>query len=230
MARFAMYSPNRNSVTETLEWAMIIWAKAVWARPEFLQQLRRIDGVAVCAVTGLLALNLFGFADIAAAQTPEPPSPAAAPLPAPPAAPPQGFIDAFGNWVQRGVSNVGAGFGAMVGAVGGQAGQAAKGAADAASTVAKSAADVARETATTVTTKVPTGVVRGSERCVLAPNGAPDCQAAAEVMCRAKGYNGGTSVDFVTNEKCPPRYRLSSRDTPEGVCTMEHFVTSALCQ
>ena len=102
--------------------------------------------------------------------------------------------------------------------VGGQAGQAAKGAADAASTVAKSAADVARDTATSVT-KLPTGVVRGRERCVLAPNGAPDCRAAAEAMCRAKGYVSGTSVDFETAEKCPPPYRVSSRNTPEGVCT-----------
>jgi hypothetical protein len=116
----------------------------------------------------------------------------------------------------------------MVGVVD-QAGQAAKGAADAASTMAKSAAEVARDTASSVP-KLPTGVIRGRERCLLAPNGAPDCRAAAETMCRAKGYVGGASVDFETAEKCPPPYRVSSRNTPEGVCTFEHFVTSALCQ
>ena len=100
-----------------------------------------------------------------------------------------------------------------------QAGQAAKGAADA-----------ARNAATTVTKLPATGITGGRERCGLAPNGAPDCRVAAELLCRAKGYTSGTSVDFQTVEKCPPPYRVSSRDKPEGVCTMEHFVTGALCQ
>jgi hypothetical protein len=181
----------------------------------------------------LVALHLFVLACVtAAAQTPVPEASPSPPTnaPAPPPSEPQGFFDAFGNWVQQGVANVGAGLGAMVGAVGDQAGQAAKGAADAASTVAKGAADVARDTATSVTKLPVTGVIRGRERCVLAPNGAPDCRIAAAALCRAKGYDGGTSIDFETVEKCPPPYRVSSRNTPEGVCAMEHFVTRALCQ
>jgi hypothetical protein len=187
-------------------------------------------GIAAC----LFAVHL--TCAIAAAQTPNlqapPPAPATSPAtaPAPPSPAPQGFFDTFGNWVQQGVANVGAGFGAMVGAVGGQASQAAKGAADAASTAAKGAADVARDTAASVTKLPVAGVIGGRERCVLAPNGAPDCRVAAEALCRAKGYDGGTSVDFETTEKCPPPYRVSSRNTPEGVCTMEHFVTRAWCQ
>jgi len=94
----------------------------------------------------------------------------------------------------------------------------------------KANADVARDTATGVTKLPVTGVIGGRERCILAPNGAPDCRVAAEALCRAKGYVGGTSVDFETVEKCPPPYRVSGRNTPEGVCTMEHFVTRALCQ
>jgi len=132
---------------------------------------------------------------------------------------PQGFFDAFGNWVQQGVANAGAGFGAMVGAVGGQASQAAKGAADA-----------ARNAAASVTKLPATGITAGRARCILAPNGAPDCRVAAEALCRAMGYVGGTSVDFVTVENCPPPYRTSRRDAPEGVCSKEHFVTKALCQ
>src|SRR5262249_29596921 len=106
-----------------------------------------------------------------------------------------------------------AGFGAMVGAVGGQASQAAKGAADA-----------ARNAAANVTKLPVTSITAGRERCMVAPNGAPDCGVAAEALCRAKGYVGGTSVDFETVEKCPPRRRVSGRDVrdvPEGVCTME---------
>ena len=98
-----------------------------------------------------------------------------------------------------------------------------KGAADA----AKGAADVAVDGVT----KLPVGgVASGHEQCIIAGNGAPDCRVAAEALCRARGYSTGTSVDFVTSENCPPPYRVSSRDRPEGVCTMEHFVTRALCK
>jgi len=183
---------------------------------------RACDGVVICAgvMPCLLAFHLSVLACFtAAAQTPGPDAPPSEPA-NPPTLPsgPQGFFDAFGNWVQQGVANVGAGFGAMVGAVEGPAGQAAKGAADA-----------ARNAATSVT-KIPGGVTSGRERCILAPNGAPDCQVAAQALCRAKGYDGGTSVDFETVEKCPPPYRVSGRNTPEGICTLEHFVTRALCQ
>ncbi len=166
------------------------------------------------------------------------PAPQSAPVA--PAAPPnkQGFIAAFGSWMQDSVSTVGAGLGAVVDALGGQASKGAKGAADAASTVAKSAADVAkgaadaaRDTATTVSRLPGSNFVSGRERCLLAPNGAPDCRVAAEAMCRAKGYDSGTSVDFITSENCPPSYRVTSRDTSSELgCPLEHFVTRALCQ
>jgi len=196
----------------------------VEAKPECRARWRQPDGatIAACATTSLFVLHLCVLACVpAGAQTPGPDAPpsASANTPAPPPSESQGVFNAFGNWVQQGVANVGAGFGAMVGAVGSQAGQAAKGAADA-----------ARDTATSVTKLPGTGVIGGRERCILAPNGAPDCRVAAEALCRAKGYDGGASVDFETVEKCPPPYRVSGRNTPEGVCTMEHFVTKALCQ
>src|SRR5262249_45454657 len=162
---------------------------------------------------------VFRFACVAAmAQPAGPDAPSSAPTGAPAPSEPQGFFDAFGNWVQQGVANAGAGFGAIVGAVGGQAGQAAKGAADA-----------ARDAATSVTKLPVSGIIGGRGRCVLPPHGAPDCGVAAEALCRAKGYVGGTSVDFETVEKCPPPYRVS-RNAPEGICSMEHFVTKALCR
>jgi hypothetical protein len=175
---------------------------------------------AVRARTGLSALSAVLLAGIAAmAQTAGPDAPSSAPASTPAPSEPHGFFDAFGNWVQQGVANAGAGFGAMVGAVGGQAGEAAKGAADAARNAAASM------------TKLPvSGITGGRERCLLAPNGAPDCGGAAAALCRAKGYGGGTSVDFETVEKCPPSFRRAGRNAPEGVCTTEHFVTKALCQ
>ncbi len=167
-------------------------------------------------------------------------TPAAQSMPATPAAPPENrdFANVLGQWMQQGVSTVGAGLGAVVGALGGQANKNARGAADAASTVAqgaadaaKGAADAARDTATTVSRLPSSSVLGGRERCALAPNGAPDCVVAADAICRAKGFSRGTSVDFETSEKCPPSYRTTSRNvSSEGVCTLEHFVTRALCQ
>jgi hypothetical protein len=187
-------------------------------KPEMAE--RREPECATAAAASLLIFSILAFACVAAtAQTRGPEAPPSAPADTPAPTEPQRAFGALGNWVQQGVANVGAGFGAMVGAVGGQAGQAAKGAADA-----------ARNAATSVSKLPVTGVADGRERCVLAPNGAPDCRVAAEALCRAKGYVGGTSVDFQTVETCPPPYRVSRRDAPEGVCTMEHFVTKALCQ
>jgi len=159
------------------------------------------------------------------AATPAPPAP---PGPTPPAENP-GFVGVLGNWMQQGMTSMSTGIDAMFGA--------AKGAADAASTmakgaagVAKGAADAAVDTAAGVTMLPVPGVASGHEQCLLAANGAPDCRVAAEALCRARGFATGTSVDFVTSEKCQPPYRSSSRNTPEGVCTLEHFVTRALCK
>src|SRR5262249_40812754 len=163
---------------------------------------------------------VFRFACVAAmAQPAGPDAPSSAPTGAPAPSEPQGFFDAFGNWVQQGVANVGAGVGAMVGAVGGQAGQAAKGAADA-----------ARDAATSVTKLPGSSVIGGPDRCTPPPNTPSDCPTATAASCRTKANIGGSSVDFETVEKCPPPYRTSGRNTPEGICTMEHFVTRALCQ
>ena len=71
--------------------------------------------------------------------------------------------------------------------------------------------------------------VRGHEKCQLAPNGAPDCIAAAYTMCKTKGFESGTSLDMTTAEVFPAKVYLSGRSTgPE--CTTETFVSRALCQ
>jgi hypothetical protein len=173
--------------------------------------------------TFLVTLVLAFASAIAQAPSPAAPAPADA---ASQAQPPPKAQDAFGTWVeqggqlmQQGVTNMGAGFGEMVGAIGGQANQATK-----------NAAEAARQAAESVTKLPTTGITAGHELCVIAPNGAPDCRAAAETLCRAKGFASGTSVDSVTVENCPPQYRTSRRDAPEGACTMENYVTKALCQ
>lgn len=166
----------------------------------------------------------------AAAQTPRtdpPPSGQSLAAPEEPVQPPPqaaapnyqpGFIDAFGRWIGTGVTNLNAGLNSAWAPLGGavdQASQAAKGAVDAAANVARLPA--AR-------------LVTGRERCPVAPNGAPDCRAAAEAMCKASGFASGNSIDFQTTEKCPPQVLASRRPRPEGACTLENFVTRALCR
>jgi hypothetical protein len=191
------------------------------------------------SATIFLTLSALMFAASAAmaqtgADAPLPPSSASSAPANPAAAPqPQSAVGAFGNWVQQGnawiqqggelmrqgVTNMGAGFGQVVGAIGGQA-----------SRTTRDAAEAARNAAAGVSRLPNTLITAGSERCVIAPNGAPDCRVAAESLCRTKGYAGGTSVDFITVENCPPPWRTSRRNAPEGVCTTEHYVTKALCQ
>jgi hypothetical protein len=182
-----------------------------------------------------VAASMVLLSGIAAAQTisepltpPDgPPVVAPAPAPAPPPATEgPGLAGVLGIWLQQGMTSMGNGFDAMMGA--------AKGAANAASSVAKGAADAAKgaaDIAVDGVTRLPVaGVASGREQCSIAGNGAPDCQVAAEALCRARGFGTGASVDFVTAEKCRPPYRASGRDTPEGACTLEHFVTRALCK
>jgi hypothetical protein len=207
--------------------------------------LRRRCGtrsIGICAVAVALVM-----AGAAAAQAPaEPPKPAEEATPGAPAAPPPaaaenpapenrtpdnpGVVGAFGTWMQQGVTSMSSGFDAMAKSAADAASSMAKGAADVAAgaaNVAKDAADVAVDGVA----KLPvSGFAAGREECGVASNGAPDCRAAAENLCRARGFASGTSVDYQTSEKCPPGYRLSSRERPEGICPLEHFVTRAMCR
>jgi hypothetical protein len=73
-------------------------------------------------------------------------------------------------------------------------------------------------------------VIAGPAVCPLAPNGAPDCRSAAERLCKQHGYKTGSSVDYVTAEKCPAEVTIAGRRPVEGECPIEHSVTKALCQ
>ena len=69
----------------------------------------------------------------------------------------------------------------------------------------------------------------GRERCAIAPNGAPDCVAAAEALCRKHGFASGKSMDFTSAEECPARVLLSGRQS-EADCTTVTFISRAMCQ
>jgi hypothetical protein len=71
--------------------------------------------------------------------------------------------------------------------------------------------------------------VSGHEKCPVAPNGAPDCVAAANTICKAKGFGSGKSLDMTTAEVCTAKVYMSGRSTgPE--CTTDTFVSRAFCQ
>jgi hypothetical protein len=92
-----------------------------------------------------------------------------------------------------------------------------KGAADAASAMSKKLGGT-------------THLIAGPIVCPLAPNGAPDCRSAAVQLCKQHGYKTGSSVDYVTAEKCPAEVTIAGRRPVEGECPIEHTVTKALCQ
>jgi hypothetical protein len=70
-------------------------------------------------------------------------------------------------------------------------------------------------------------MVEGRQVCGTAPNGSPDCQAAAEVICKGKGFATGKSADITTSRKCSAR-ALLQRD--ESECRTESVVIKAACQ
>ena len=161
-----------------------------------------------------------------------------------PAETPAGPLDALGRWIGKSVSTAGAGINAAwrgtitgIGGIGTQAGTAAKGAGEAATTVAKGAADVAKgaatgaaEVASTAARLPGSHIATGRERCTIAPNGAPDCRAAAVALCKSKSFNGGTSVEFEDVENCPASVLLAGKRPEERSCPTEYFVTKSLCQ
>jgi ABC-type sugar transport system substrate-binding protein len=132
-----------------------------------------------------------------------------------------GFFASIGRWFDQQSDNFNAYFRGTrehVEKFGQQAGVAARRTVD----TAKDAADAIA--------RVPnTRIVIGHEKCIIAPNGAPDCIAAANRICMEKGFFTGKSVDMTTAEVCPAHVYLAGRNSgPE--CRTETFVSRAICQ
>jgi hypothetical protein len=191
----------------------------IWTTIESRQ--RRI--AAACLVAGLMML-----APLAWAQD-------AAPPPAPPQQKP-GVFESIGRWFDSGASNfrdhlrgakrrmdeLGDDAAANNKAISDQAAKMGQGAAD----VGKGAAD-ATKNAVDAVAKLPTArMMSGRERCIAAPNGAPDCVSAAEALCRKHGFTSGKSMDFTSAEECPVRTLLGQSDD----CTTVTFISRAMCQ
>jgi hypothetical protein len=94
---------------------------------------------------------------------------------------------------------------------------------------AKTTVEGAKDAAGAVVRIPAARVVDGHEKCQNAPNGAPDCVAAATAMCKGKGFESGKSADMTTADVCPAQVYLSGRNSGPG-CRTETFVSRALCQ
>lgn len=144
-----------------------------------------------------------------------------------------GMLESVGRWFKDSIDRVNSnikGARGTLGDLGEGASGAAKEAAGMAKDAAQSAADAAKSAASAVARLPASRLVNGRERCVLAPNGAPDCNAAAVAVCRSKGFASGSSLDIQSAQKCPARVWLSGRSAESGECEVETFVTRAMCQ
>jgi hypothetical protein len=94
--------------------------------------------------------------------------------------------------------------------------------------VTKGAVDATTSAMGTVA-KLPTArMMSGRERCVEAPNGAPDCVTAAAALCRKHGFSSGKSMDFTSAEECPTSTLLGQTSRDE--CYTVTFISRAMCQ
>lgn len=167
----------------------------------------------------LLALIAFGAEAQQAPPAPGNPPPAAAQAAPPPPAPQpparkEGFFDALGRWWDKSAADFKASIDdskAKWRELGEKTGQAARDTGDALA-------------------KIPnTRIVEARQRCEIAPNGSPDCNAAAEAICRGKGFGSGKSIDIQSARKCSARAWLSGSPS-ESDCTVETIVIKAACQ
>lgn len=162
-----------------------------------------------------------------------PPAPEAQPPASPPAAPANqpGMFEALGRWLDEGAANFRdnlRGAKSRMDELDSKAAADRKEFEERMEVVRRNAAE-ATKNAVDAVPKIPISrVMIGRERCTQAPNGAPDCIAAAHALCRKHGYSSGNSLDFTSAEECPPRW-VSGRPTA-GECTTVTFISRAMCQ
>jgi hypothetical protein len=187
---------------------------------------------AVLRLLAVGALVLISFAASAQTAAPQPENPAPAPaqtappVEAQPAAPPVkkdvGFLDAVGRWLDKSASDFNDNLKKMKSSIDEFNDRAGK--------AAKDAAAAAKQSSDALSKLPGARIIEAREKCVIAPNGSPDCVAAAEKICKGKGFAAGKSIDTQSAQKCPARVWLSGRAPTTGECSIETFVTRAICQ
>ena len=73
-------------------------------------------------------------------------------------------------------------------------------------------------------------MVTGRATCPASANGAPDCKAGADQLCKTKGYAAGRSLDMDSAQNCSTQALLAGARTIKDICKTETFVTRAMCQ
>jgi hypothetical protein len=153
----------------------------------------------------------------------------ASPTPAPEQKP--GVFESIGRWFDQSTSNFREhlqGAKRKMDDLGDEAAANSKAFGDGAATAGKNAAD-ATKGAVDAVAKFPTArMMTGREKCATAPNGAPDCLAAAEQLCKKHGFASGKSMDFTSAEECPARAYLSGGSPAQ--CQTVTFINRAMCQ
>lgn len=224
-----------------LEFAHGLWARrlAMKNSTEKFDMASSAKPGALCALAAawLLAASLSPAA-IALAQDAGPPPPnatgAAQAAPAqtapqtrglfpaqPPPAGKSGFIYAFGRWWDSARGRIDD--------LKKQSNGAGNGAAEATQDVLKHAAEATKDAATAIVRLPGARFIEVHERCATAPNGAPDCRAAAANVCRSKGFADGHPVNVQSSENCPPAVWMSGREPAPGECPQETVVLMAAC-
>jgi hypothetical protein len=143
-----------------------------------------------------------------------------------------GVFESIGRWFDQGASNFRdhlQGAKRRMDDLGDEAATNSRGFNDKASAVGKNAADATKGAVDAVSKLSTARVMTGRERCIVAPNGAPDCLAAAELLCKKHGYVSGKSMDFTSAEECPAKVYLGGATTG-AECQTVTFISRAMCQ
>jgi len=157
---------------------------------------------------------------------------ASPPPPAPPAEHKPGVFESIGRWFDQGASSFREhlqGAKRKMDDLGDEAASNSRGFNDKAAEAGKNAADATKGAVDAMTKLSTARVMTGRERCVVAPNGAPDCLAAAEQLCKKHGYATGKSMDFTSAEECPAKVYLGGATTG-AECQTVTFISRAMCQ
>jgi hypothetical protein len=173
-----------------------------------------VAACALCLVTPAPAQDVRPPGEIPSQPPGEPaPNPPAAPTPDSGLRP--GFVDAIGHWFNEGTTRFKSDL---------------QGAQATFDQLGKETRDAAKDATDAVVGLPNARMVTVRERCVVAQNGAPDCQAAAAAACRGKGFQTGKSLDTQSEHKCPAQLLLKGRAPNDAECPTEIFVTRAVCQ
>src|ERR1700730_12339265 len=152
-----------------------------------------------------------------------PPVSAPALPPQPPPVEKRGFLNDFGRWWDESIANFKTKMKeqqSQLDEFGKKSSDAAKDAAAATQQAMKNAAGAMR----------PSKMIEVHEVCVIAGNGAADCQAAATNACKSKGFSAGQPLDVRTAEKCNASLWVSGQNPASGACPVETVVLRAACQ